>query len=327
MAQGFRRYLIRKVFYAAITVFLILTFNFVLFRAMPGDVTHIIIPRGASDQTRAELSEYYGLDKSKPEQFVIYLQHLMKGELGQSLDFKKGSDVISILGPFLTNTLILVGLGTVISVFVGIAFGRITAWKRGKTADRVGSAFFLVFYCMPTFLFGLLMVTMVGKYVPQWPTSYAYTPEDYGSMDLLGKIADRAVHTALPLVALVVETIATFSIITRSSLIDVMTEEYMVTAVAKGLRGKDILHKHAMPNAMLPVVTVVAMNVGWIMSGSIMIEVIFSYQGLGYMTWYAVRGYDYPVLQAVFMLEAIAVVVANFIADLMLFRLDPRVKL
>jgi len=327
MAQGLRRYLVRKIFYAAITIFLILTFNFILFRAMPGDVTHIIIPRGASDQTRAELAAYYGLDKSMPEQYLIYLQHLMKGELGQSLDFKKGSEVVSILGPFLANTLILVGIGTVISVFVGIAFGRITAWKRGKATDRIGSAFFLVFYCMPTFLFGLLMVTMVGKYVPEWPTSYAYTPEGYGNMDLLGKIADRAIHTALPLAALVVETIATFSIITRSSLIDVMTEEYMVTAVAKGLRSRDILHKHAMPNAMLPVVTVVAMNVGWIMSGSIMIEVIFSYQGLGYMTWYAVRGYDYPVLQAVFMLEAIAVVVANFIADLTLFRLDPRIKI
>jgi peptide/nickel transport system permease protein len=327
MAQGFRRYLIRKIFYTSITIFLILTFNFVLFRAMPGDVTHIVIPRGASEQTREELAAYYGLDKSKPEQFLIYLQHLMKGELGQSLDFKKGSEVVSILGPFLANTLILVGIGTVISVFLGIAFGRITAWKRGKAVDKIGSAFFLVFYCMPTFLFGLLIVTMVGRYVPEWPTSYAYTPEEYGNMDLLGKIADRAIHTALPLAALVVETIATFSIITRSSLIDVMTEEYMVTAVAKGLKGKDILHKHAMPNAMLPVVTVVAMNVGWIMSGSIMIEVIFSYQGLGYMTWEAVRGYDYPVLQAVFMLEAIAVVAANFIADLTLFRLDPRVKL
>jgi peptide/nickel transport system permease protein len=327
MAQGFRRYLIRKIFYAAITVFLILTFNFVLFRAMPGDVTHIVIPKGASDQVREELAKYYGLDKSKPEQFLIYLQHLMRGELGQSLDFKKGSEVVSILGPFLFNTLILVGIGTVISVFFGIALGRITAWKRGEIVDRVGSAFFLVFYCMPTFLFGLLMVTMVGKFVPQWPTSYAYTPEEYGSMDLLGKIADRAIHTALPLVALVVGEIATFSIIARSSLIDVMTEEYMVTAVAKGLRGREVLHRHAMPNAMLPVVTVVAMNVGWIIGGAIMIEVIFSYQGLGYMTWEAVKGYDYPVLQAVFMLEAVAVVVANFIADLALFRLDPRVKL
>lgn len=325
MAQSFRRYFARKVVYAAITIFLILTFNFILFRAMPGDVTHIVIPKGASPEKRLELTKYYGLDKSKFDQYLIYLDHLLHGELGESIDFRKNAEVVAVLPPFLLNTLILVGTGTVLSIIVGIIFGQVTAWKRGRAVDRIGSAFFLVFYCMPTFLFGLIMVTMIGKYVPEWPISGAYS-ENYADMDLLSKIGDRAVHTLLPLAALVVETIATFSIITRSSLIDVMTEEYMVTAVAKGLRSKQVLHEHAMPNAMLPVVTVVAMNVGWIMSGSIMIEVIFSYQGLGYMTWQAVRGYDYPVLQAVFMLEAVAVVVANFLADMALFKLDPRVK-
>jgi peptide/nickel transport system permease protein len=326
MAQNFRRFLLTKAVYAIITVFLILAFNFLLFRVMPGDVTHIVIPRGASEETRANLTHYYGLDKPKVEQFVIYLEHLFQGQLGQSIDFRKGSEVATILAPFLANTLILVGIGTIVSIVVGIFFGRLTAWRRGKTADRVGSAFFLLFYSMPTFLFGLIIITMVGRYVPAWPISGAFGDE-YADMDIWGKIGDRAIHTLLPLAALVVETIAVFSIITRSSLIDVMTEEYMVTAVAKGLKGRDVLHRHAMPNAMLPVVTVVAMNVGWIVSGSIMIEVIFSYQGLGYMTWEAVRGYDYPVLQAVFMLEAVAVVVANFLADLTLFRLDPRVKI
>lgn len=311
--------------YVAITVFLILTFNFILFRAMPGDVTRIVIPKGAAPETFDRLSHYYGLDQPKPVQYLIYLKQLFTGHLGESIDFRKGSSVESILGPFLLNTLILVGIGTVISIMVGMWLGRITAWKRGKIEDRLGSAFFLVFYCMPTFLFALLMLTMVARYAPNWPIQGAYSETHY-SMDLPTRILDRIQHTLLPLFALVIETIATFSIITRSSLIDVMTEEYMVTAVAKGLPARDILHKHAMPNAMLPVVTVVAMNVGWIMSGSIMIEMIFSYQGLGYLTYYAVTGLDYPLLQAAFMLEAIAVVIANFIADSMLFMLDPRVK-
>jgi len=131
----------------------------------------------------------------------------------------------------------------------------------------------------------------------------------------------------VPVFALVIETIATFSIITRSALIDVLTEDYMLTAVAKGLRPRNVLKKHAMPNALLPVVTVVAMNVGWILSGSIMIEVIFGYQGLGWLTYEAVLGLDYPLLQTAFMLEAVAVVIANLIADIALFKLDPRVKL
>ncbi len=309
------------------TIFLILSFNFLLFRVMPGDVTRIVIPKGADNQTIEDLREYYGLDDSKLSQYFTYLENLFfRGELGESLTVRKGSEVTSILGPYVLNTLILVGIGTIFSIWVGVILGSVTAWKRGKAVDRVGSAFFIVFYCMPTFLFGLVIITLVGRYVPEWPIKGAFGDE-YWNLDILGKIGDRTLHMLLPMFALVIETIATFSIITRSSLIDVLTEDYMVTAVAKGLKGKDVLHDHAMPNAMLPVVTVIAMNVGWVMSGSIMIEIIFSYPGLGYLTWDAVWNYDYPVMQAIFMLEAVAVLIANFLADMALFKLDPRVKM
>lgn len=323
MAQNFRWYLTKRVAYLALTIFLILSFNFLLFRVMPGDITHM---RGITKETAKLMRDYYGLNDSLPVQYFKFLAQTFTGHFGVSINYHKGSEVASILGPPLTNTLILVGSGTIISVFAGIYLGRTTAWHRGKNIDKVGSGFFLIFYCMPTFLFALVMLKIFALYVPGWPVKGAFGP-DYGSFDILGKLADRILHTLLPLFALVIETVATFSIITRSSLIDVMTEEYMTTAVAKGLRSKQVLRDHAMPNAMLPVVTVVAMNVGWILSGSIMIEVIFSYQGLGYLTWKAVLGYDYPLLQAAFMLEAVAVVLANFIADMMLFRLDPRVKL
>jgi len=328
MARTLRGYLARRTAYVVLTIFLILTFNFLLFRVMPGDVTRIVIPKGTApdSQTFKDLSEYYGLDDPLIVQYFKYLSQLVQGQFGRSISFATGWSVESILGPYLVNTLILVGIGTVISVFVGIWLGRITAWKRGTAVDRIGSAFFLVFYCMPTFLFALLMIVLMARYAPQWPVKGAFG-SDYYSLGLAGQLADRAKHTILPMSALVVETIATFSIITRSSLIDVMTEEYMVTAVAKGLRARQVLHGHAMPNAMLPVVTVVALNVGWILSGSIMIEIVFSYEGLGYLTYYAVLEQDYPLLQAAFMLEAVAVVIANFLADIMLFHLDPRVKI
>ena len=327
MAQQLRKFLTMKIVYLIITIFLILTFNFILFRVMPGDVERIVIPKGAApgSETFERLSEYYGLDQPKTIQYFKYMSRLFQGDLGESISFETGWKVRDILGPFLVNTLILVGMGTILSVLFGIWLGRVTAWNRGKAADKVGSAFFLVFYCMPTFLFALLMLTLSAKFVPEWPIKGAFS-STYYSMNWTDQLGDRFVHTLLPLFALVIETIATFSIITRSSLIDVMTEEYMVTAVAKGLTSRQILHKHAMPNAMLPVVTVVAMNVGWILSGSIMIEIVFSYQGLGYLTYYAVLDQDYPLLQAAFMLEAVAVVIANFIADLMLMFLDPRVK-
>jgi len=323
MPESFRMYVGKRVLYLLVTIFLILSFNFLLFRVMPGDITKM---RGVDPSTGTMMREYYGLNSSLPAQYVHFLEQTLTGHLGVSLSYRKGSEVSSILGPPLMNTLILVGSGTIISIAAGIYLGRLTAWHRGKSVDKIGSGFFLIFYCMPTFLFALVLLQMFAIYVPNWPVRGATSP-DYDSFNTVGQLEDRILHTLLPLFALVIESVASFSIIVRSSLIDVMTEEYMVTAVAKGLNSRKILRDHAMPNAMLPVVTVVAMNVGWILSGSIMIEVIFSYQGLGYLTYKAVLGYDYPLLQAAFMLEAVAVVLANFIADLMLFKLDPRVKL
>lgn len=328
MSQNFRTYVGKRAVYVALTIFLILSFNFILFRVMPGDPTRSVIPKGvAPDSDTFELlRRHYGLDQPKIVQYFVYLDQLLHGDFGKSMSFLPGILVQDILGPYLVNTLILAGGGTIISVIVGVYMGRLAAWRRGTPVDKVSSSFFLIFYSMPTFLFALIMLTMAAKFVPEWPISGAYS-ETHHSMDLLSQLGDRLVHTLLPLGALVVETIATFSIITRSSLVDVMTEEYMVTAVAKGLNSKQILEKHAMPNAMLPVVTVVAMNIGWILSGSIMIEIVFTYQGLGYLTYEAVFAEDYTLLQAAFMLEAVAVVIANFGADLLLFYLDPRVKL
>lgn len=328
MVQHFRTYFARRLIYVALTIFLILSFNFLLFRVMPGDPTKVVIPKGVApgSDTFELLKHHYGLDQPKLVQYFKYLDQLLHGDFGVSLSYEPGVKVGDILGQYLLNTLILTGSGTIISVLVGIWLGRMSAWRRGQPVDRIASGFFLVFYCMPTFLFALVILTIAARVIPAWPTSGAYSA-NYFRMDPLSMIGDRVIHTLLPLGALVIETIATFSIITRSSLVDVMTEEYMVTAVAKGLPARDILHKHAMPNAMLPVITVVALNVGWIMSGAIMIEIIFSYQGLGYLTYKAVFDQDYPLLQAAFMFEVVAVLIANFVADLMLFRLDPRVKL
>lgn len=326
LAREFQKYLAKRILYVALTIFLIITFNFLLFRVMPGDVSRIVIPKGADAGTIDRLREYYGLDEDILTQYIIYLAQTLSGDLGESISFLKGAPVSDILAQYLLKTLLLAGVGTVIAILVGIVLGRETAWRRGTKVDRVGGAFFLIFYCMPTFLFALVLLTAFARFVPGWPITGEFS-DDYQYLSPVGKLWDRTQHLMLPIFALVIETIAAFSIITRSSLMDVLTEEYMVTAVAKGLRGRQVLKQHAMPNAMLPVVTVIAMNVGWVLSGAIMIEVIFTYQGLGYLTYKAVLEYDYPLIQAAFMLEAIAVVAANFLADMLLFKLDPRVRL
>ena len=326
MSSSFRTYFLKRMFYVFISIVLILSFNFFLFRVMPGDVTHIIIPKNPTNETVERLTEYYGLDEPLVVQYFIYMKQTFTGDLGESINYRRGAPVEDVLSSHITKTVVLVGAGTIIAIGLGMIFGREAAWRRGTAFDRVGGAFFLIFYCIPTFLFALVLVTLFARYIPGWPIEGEFSA-DYYSYSFFGKIWDRTLHVLLPLFALVIESIAAFSIITRSSLMDVLTEEYMVTAVAKGLRGRQVLKNHAMPNAMLPVVTVVAMNVGWILSGAIMIEIIFSYQGLGYLMWMAVIGYDYPLIQAAFLLEAVAVIVANFIADIALFKLDPRLKI
>jgi peptide/nickel transport system permease protein len=326
MPQDFRRYFLKRTAYVVLTVFLILSFNFFLFRMMPGDVARILIPKGADEETITRLTEYYGLDRPLLEQYFTYLKQTFTGHFGESLTVYPGSSIEDLLVPFLLNTIILVGIGAVLSIIVGMYLGRNSAWKRGKITDRFYSTFFIIFYCMPTFLFALVLLTLVGRLSPEWPIKGAYSV-DYESYDFLGKLADRTVHTVIPLFALVIQSIALFSIITRSSLTDVLTQEYIVTAVAKGLKNRDILRHHAMPNAMLPIMAAIAMDVGWVISGAIMIEIVFSYQGLGYLEWMAVLGSDYPLIQVIFMIQAVAVIVGNFAADLMLFSLDPRVKI
>ncbi len=326
MPQDFRRYLLKRTAYLVLTVFLILSFNFFLFRMMPGDVTRILIPKGADEETINRLTEYYGFDRPPLEQYFTYLKQTFTGHFGESLTVYPGSAIEDLLVPFLVNTFILVGIGAVLSIIVGMYLGRNSAWKRGKVTDRFYSTFFVIFYCMPTFLFALVLVTLVARFSPDWPIKGAFGV-DYESYDIWGKLADRAVHTIIPLFALVIQSIALFSIITRSSLTDVLTEEYITTAVAKGLKNRDILRHHAMPNAMLPIMAAIAMDIGWVISGAIMIEIVFSYQGLGYLEWRAVLGYDYPLIQVIFMIQAIAVIVGNFAADLLLFSLNPRVKI
>jgi peptide/nickel transport system permease protein len=193
-------------------------------------------------------------------------------------------------------------------------------------------AFALVFYSMPTFLFALVMLMIFAGELKWFPIGgpYGFLPgdhvrHDYNTMSLLEKIISRGYHLVLPVTAFTIEVMAEYALIMRNSLTDVLTEDYIVTARAKGISNENILKNHAMRNAMLPVVTVAAISVGWVLGGDIMVEIVFSYDGMGMVTWEAVNARDFPVLQALFLLMAVAVLFANLIADMIYMYLDPRV--
>lgn len=331
--MNMKQYIIRRSIYLVITLFAIIAFNFFLFRIMPGDPAKVLVPKttdtGLIDAVRAK----FHLDQPLWTQFYYYLIQVFTGDLGISSGVWKEQPISrGIVAPTI-NTVLLVGLGTIFSVWAGVALGRFAAWRRGKPADTVGMAFSLVFYSMPTFLFALVMLMVFGGQLKWFPLSHSYgelpfvsNPPPYNDMSILQKIVSRLYHLVLPLTAFTVEMLAQYALILRNSLTDVLTEDYIVTARAKGLSGKQILHEHAMPNAMLPVVTVVAISVGWVLGGDIMVELIFSYEGLGLLTWNAVLARDYCVLQALFLLMAVAVLVSNLIADIIYVYLDPRVQ-
>jgi len=319
-----RSYILRKTIYLIITLFAIIEFNFFLFRIMPGDPTRIFVPRSSDPELRAAIMKKFGLDHPLHEQFINYLGQVFTLDFGFSVTVLKGAPINDMLGPPIVNTVLLLGIGTILAIWIGVALGRAAAWRRGKFADTFGMAFALTFYSMPTFLFALIMVMVFGGWLQWFPIGYPYG-DNYADLNIFGKISDRLYHLVLPVTAFTIEVMAEYALIMRNSLTDVLTEDYIITARAKGLSNKAILHDHAMKNAMLPVVTVAAISFGWAIGGDIMVEIVFNYRGLGLLTWDAVSARDFPVLQAVFLIMAITVLVGNFLADIIYMYLDPRV--
>ena len=328
MARSMRGYFFRKLVYLFITILLIMTFNFFLFRIMPGDPIRLLFPKGATQETLDLWRHLLGLDLPLFQQYINYIIGTFTGDWGVSFRFAPREPIFAILPPFLMKTLFLSGVGTVLAIYLGIIYGREAAWRKGKIFDRVATTTGVVLYSVPTFLFALFYIMLFALIAPKWPFQGATSSNDiWVHLDIFGQIFDVVQHAFLPIMSLILESLAGFALIVRSSLIDVLTEDYILTAEAKGLEGRDILKKHAMPNALLPVVAVIALNVGWIVGGTVMIEYIFTYKGLGYLSWEAILKYDFPLLQAVFFLEILAVLIANFIADILNFYLDPRVKI
>jgi len=331
--MNYRAYLTKKLVGLVVTVLLIATLNFFLFQVLPGDPTRVLIPRGGGSPTNAtsyeglrqQLTREWGLDRPVYERLGIYFLNLIQGNWGTSIIHAPGVGVWTIILPALWTTLFFAGTATLISVWLGMRLGQFSAWRRGKASDTTVSLLSLLLYSMPTFWLGLLLILVFAVYVPILPLGGDATRPDYDFYPLWQQIADRGYHLVLPVVAFVLNNYAIFTLIMRNSLIEELSEDYITTARAKGLSQGQQLERHAVPNARLPVATVVALYIGWIFSGAIVIEVIFSLNGLGRLAWNAVLSRDYPLLSAIFLVGTLGVVVANAILDIAYSYLDPRV--
>jgi peptide/nickel transport system permease protein len=314
----------RKLGQAAVTIIAIVVLNFVLFRLMPGSPDRILLRNpNATPEAIAAIRERWGLDKPLiPDQLVDYIVATSRFDLGDSFKFR-GQTVGDVILDRVWPTVLLVGLGELISVIIGLAIGAYGGWKRGGFVDRAGSSVSLILYSMPYFVIGMPLIIIFAAGLGWLPTSGM---QSAGGGQGLDGLIDLGRHLTLPLVTVALGLIGQYSILMRSAIIETRAEDYITTARAKGLSDGRILRRHAFPNALLPMVTLIAINFGYVIAGAITAEIVFSWPGLGTLTITALSARDYPVLQGIFLLVAISVVIANLIADLVYGVLDPRVR-
>ena len=317
------RWLAGKLAAALVTLLFVLAFNFFLFRVMGDPTTQLArLPR-ASPEEIANLRHQYGLDKPLLGQFADYMGDTARLDLGISQRTRE--PVWSEIARALPWTLLLVGTGTVLAGLIGAWLGVIAATRRGTRSDTGLLGFSLFTYAAPEYWLGILLILVFAVAIPILPAGQQVTPgKEFDSW--LAHAADVAEHLVLPATAVMLMLLGQFFLIMRSSMVDVLTEDFITVKRATGLPWDRVVRRHAVPNALLPLVTISAIQLGAVVGGLITIETIFSWPGLGELTYTAINDKDFPILEGTFLVYSVGVIFANVIADCLYFALDPRVQ-
>jgi peptide/nickel transport system permease protein len=319
------------------TLLVVIVVNFFLFRILPGDPIRSLIhsPR-MTREAQESIKADFGLDKPIwlnteklaegdfmgvfDSQFFAYIENLVKGNFG--ISFHSKMDVGELLAQRVWRTVILIAGGEILCIIFGISLGVIAAWKRGTRLDTSILLGALFAWALPGFFFGIILLLIFSG---RLPIGGMVTP-GLRPIDGWEYWLDVGKHLILPTITMAVVDISPYILIMRSSLVEVLSEDYILSAKAKGLTTFQILRDHAIKNAMLPMITIIALRLGFTVGGAIQTETVFSWPGVGRLMFDAVAKQDYPVLQGVFLLLAVSVIVANFAADILYSVLDPRVK-
>ncbi|MBX6763985.1 MAG: ABC transporter permease [Rubrobacteraceae bacterium] len=318
-------YVIRRLLFGLVILFLASITIFWLVSLSGNPLTQLKLsnPR-ISPQDLQRISHQYGLDKPLVVQYLIWIRDIvLHGNFG--LSFKQNTSVNNIIIPRIWPTVLLLGSALVVSALIGIPFGIYSAIRRYSTFDKVGTFFTFVGYSMPDFWLGLILQLLLGVYLAKWAGTHIFaisgihSPGQSGFIDLLQ-------HLALPVITLSVIQIANYSRFQRSAMLDVLDSDYLRTARAKGLRARSVYLKHALRNALIPTVTILALNIAYIAGGAPIAETIFSWPGLGFLLVDSIYKGDYNVARALLLIFAVLVVLFNLIADIVYAVVDPRVS-
>ena len=318
------RYLSRKAGGALISLAMVVVLGFFSFRVLPGSDPAINLTRGrrVSAEEVERLRGQFGLDKPLAVQFLRYVRDLFTGDLGHSYVYNQpvSSLILDRLGP----TLLLTGTAAVISMVLGLWLGQKVAWKRDSWFDRTQTGLALTLWSVPTFWLGLLLLLVFAGGLRLFPSGGMRTPgSDATGLDV---VIDVAWHMVLPVITMVAVSYAYYLMVMRASVLEEMTADYLTTARAKGLTEDKVRTRHAVPNALLPTVTLVFLTLGGLVGGAVTVETVFSWPGLGYLTFQGLSAPDLPLLQGTYVIFSSIVIVMNFVADLVYRVLDPRLK-
>lgn len=331
--MGLKEYIAKRLVYSVILIFAVLTVNFLIFAMMPGDPLRTYMARvqvHTNEEQYNMLREQLGLDKPLHERYTTYLVNMLTWNFGRGM-IGGGAGVTEQIMARLPNTLILMGLAAVLSMIAGILIGVLVAHKRGGWFDTATVTGSLVTYSVPIFFIGWLMIFFFAVQMKWFPLG-GIQPRAWGRnppTNIIELLIGRISCLVLPTLTLFLFSVGGWILLSRACVLETITEDYVVTARAKGLKERTVLYKHILKNASLPLITSVAMSFGFLISGAIITETLYSYNGMGLLMWDALRSGgapDLPVLQAIFYVIALCVIVANFIADLLYGVIDPRIK-
>ncbi len=299
-------------------MWLVTVITFLLLKALPGGPVRAILGTRANDPALVQaLTVQLGFNKPIWYQYWHWLDQLLHGNLGFSYYYNQS--VASLLAQRLPKTLLLVGVGTVLALVIAVPFGIIQAVRRNKLADYVGTAFSFLFYAMPVYLTGIILINALALGTHTFPSEGAQGPgvssffTDFNAM-------------VLPVITLTLLTVASFSRYMRSSALDQLTQDYVRTARAKGVGEARILYRHILRNALIPIATLVGLSLPAVFSGALITEQLFNYPGMGLLFYTAATVQDYPTLLGITVLVAFATVLGSLVADILYAVLDPRVR-
>lgn len=319
-------YIIRRILYTFITLFGVATILFFVFRIMPGDPTAQVISPALDEVAQARLKQVYGLDKPLYLQYVLYLKNIATLEWGRS--FTSSRKVFDIMAYRFWNTIFLMGAAMCFVLVIGTGLGMVMAWRREGPLDTGGTIAALIFQSAPPFVTGLLLLMVLSYRLDLFPTGGMYTPgAAMGKGLALLFSADFLHHLVLPTITVSLFYLATPMLIMRDSMLEVMGSDFIELAKAKGLAPHVVMIKHAARNALLAVVTVASLMIGFAIGGQVLVETVFSWPGMGKLMVEAAQSHDYPVAQATFLVLAAIVIFLNLLSDISYCYLDPRIKL